>query len=178
MTYAPAVPRLLLLLTALALALTGTACGSGDDDGDKASDQPSRSATSSTDPAGSDEQSSGGLTVTDGITPDDLVSCLTGAGLAAAATDATMLGVDDPHVEVHVDPFEGYEGPTSQQADLYVFADPASAQKNAPYITLGGSDDPDDRRFKVGGNVVLTFYVITAGEPSSDEAAVMGCLPS
>ena len=89
-----------------------------------------------------------------------------------------MFGVDDPHVEVHVDALEGFEGPGSQQADLYVFADPASARKNASYITLGGSDDPDDRRFEVGGNVVLTFYIITARTPTSDEAAVIGCLPT
>jgi hypothetical protein len=173
--YAPAVRRLLLATPGLLLALALTGCGGNDDNADT-SDEPSSSSTSS---ASSEPSSgSGGLTVTDGSTPDELVSCLTDAGLTAAATDTTMMGVDDPHVKVEVDDLEGYSGPGTQGADLWVFADPAAASKNASYITLGGSDDPTNPRFEVAGNVVLAFDIITAVEPTDDEAAVLSCLPT
>ena len=160
--------RLLPVTFAVLLALSAAGCGGGGDDGGDAV-KPSHSSSAPDD---------GGFTVTDGSTPDELVSCLTDAGLEAATTDTTMLGVDDPHVQVRVEDMEGFEGPGSQGADLWVFADPAAAADNASYITLGGSDDPEDRRAKVVGNVVLQFDIITAKEPNADEAAVLGCLAS
>ncbi len=116
--------------------------------------------------------------MTDGITPEDLVACLTDAGLQAAADDTTMMGVEDPHVKVEVDDLEGYDGQRRQGANLWVFADPEAAANNASYITLGGSDDPSNNRFAVSGNVVRVFEIVTDAEPTSDEASVLACIPS
>ena len=120
-----------------------------------------------------------GLTVTDGITPDDLVGCLTDAGLDAATTDSQPFGVEVPVVEVEVTGMTDYSGDTRQGAQLYVFADPAQAADNAGVITLGASDDPENNRFGVHQNVVRTMSIVLAPDPhTDDEAALLGCLPA
>ena len=155
--------------TGLLLALTLIGCG-GDDDG-TAEDSPSQ-------PTSVSSSAGGGLSVTDGITPEELVSCLTDAGLDAAVADTTMMGVEDPHAKVEVADLEGYDGELRQGASLWVFADPEAAANNASYITVGGSDDPSNNRFAVSGNVVRVFFMVTDAEPTSDEAAVLACMPS
>ena len=165
----------LALLAALAVG-----CG-GDDSSDSGSarDTPSASDT----PAPSDDVSDtasadGGLTVTDGIAPEDLLDCLTGAGLDAELSDATPLGVDVPVATIELSGMTGYSEDTEQGGYLYVFADPATAQEQASAVTLGGSDNPDNSRFAIHQNVVRALSVIVSeAAPSADEQALFDCLP-
>ena len=151
-------------------------CGGDSDDGKSADPDPTTSSSSSpSSSAAADE----GLTVTDGITPDDLVGCLTDAGLDAAASDSVPFGVEVPVVEVEVTGMTDYGGDSRQGAQLYVFAEPASAADNAGVLTLGGSDDPANNRFGIHRNVVRTMSIVLAPDPhTDDEAALLGCLPT
>ena len=164
------------------LAALATGCG-GDDSStasDPAGDAPTTPASS---PAASDDGSEPasedpGLVVTDGITPDDLVACLTGAGLDAELSDATPLGVEVPVAEIELSAMTDYSGDTGQGGYLYVFADPATAQDQASIVTLGGTDDPDNSRFAIHENVVRALSIIVSeAAPSPDEQALFGCLP-
>ncbi len=162
---------------AVLAVLLAAGCGGSDDSGepgdDTAAPRPSESTSAST--AAPD----GGLTVTDGITVDDLVGCLTDAGLDAAASDSVPFGVEVPVVEVEVTAMTDYSGGTEQGAQLYVFTDPDAAADNAGVLTLGGSDDPSNSRFGVHQNVVRTMSIILAPDPhTDDENALLGCLPS
>jgi hypothetical protein len=164
-----------LVLPCLLLVLTATGCGGDDADNDSADSTASHPASHT---ASASSEPSGGLTVTDGITSEELVSCLTDAGLDATATDSVPFGVEVPVVEVEVTGMTDYEGGTGQGAQLFVFADPATAADNADVLTLGGSDDPTNNRFGVHGNVVRVMSIILAPDPhTDDEAALLGCLP-
>ena len=166
----------LVLLAALAAG-----CGGDDSSGtDSAQDAPSTSHTTSaasddaSDPAPTDP----GLTVTDGIAPDELLDCLTGAGLDAELSDATPLGVEVPVATIELSGMTDYSGDTRQGGYLYVFADPATAQEQAPIVTLGESDNADNSRFAVHENVVRALSIIVSeAAPSPDEQALFGCLP-
>ena len=100
---------LLTLASAVLVATLAAGCG-GDSGDDNAAD-----STPSTSETPTDETpEAGGLTVTDGITPDDLVGCLTDAGLDAEATDSVPFGVEVPVVEVDVTGMTDYEGGTAR----------------------------------------------------------------
>jgi hypothetical protein len=167
-----------LLASAAAVLVLTLACGCGGDSSDSDAEQTTEPRpTESTSAAGPDD--AGDLSVTDGITPDDLVACLTDAGLTAAVTDSVPFGVEVPVVEVEVAAMADYKGDTEQGASLWVFADPAGAADNAAVITLGGSDDPTNNRYGVHQNVVRVMSIILAPDPhTDDEAALLGCLPS
>ena len=166
-----------LVLPCLLLVLTATGCGGKDDDSTDSSDRSAHDSASHT--ASASSEPAGGLTVADGTTPDDLVGCLTDAGLDATTTDSVPFGVDVPVVEVDVTGMTDYEGGTRQGAELFVFADPATAADNADALTLGGSDDPSNNRYGVHGNVVRVMSIVLAPDPhTDDEAALLGCLPS
>ena len=170
-------PRARIASAACLLALTAAGCG-GSSAGDSHEASGRKQSTPSSSPSPSGDPRDHGLEVTDGITPGKLVDCLTAAGVQADTTDATMMGVDDQHVEVEAPAVDGSDGSGKQGADLYVFADPAAAADNASYITLGGSDDSTSTKNKVAGNVVLTFWYYPAATPSAQEQAVLDCLPS
>jgi hypothetical protein len=172
-----------LAVASLAL-LAALAAGCGGDDSSTASDPAGDAPTTSagtpaasdgvTDPASEDP----GLVVTDGITPDDLVACLTGAGLDAVLSDSTPLGVEVPVAEIELSGMTGYSEDTEQGGYLYVFADPATAQEQASIVTLGGTDNADNSRFAIHQNVVRALSIIVSeAEPSADEQALFGCLP-
>jgi hypothetical protein len=167
--------RTLLTSSAATLLLVLTAgCGSDSSDG-SAQDPPSSEPTT----AASTTAPSSGLTVTDGTTPDDLLACLTGAGLDAEVSDSVPFGVEVPVVEVAVTGMTDYSGGTTQGAELFVFADPATAADNAGVLTLGGSDDPSNNRYGVHQNVVRVMSIILAPDPhTDDESALLGCLPT
>ena len=166
---------LLSSATAVLVLTLGTGCG-GDsgDSGNSTTAEPSPTGSSSeTAPA------AGGLTVTDGITPDDLVGCLTDAGLTAAVSESVPFGVEVPVVNVDVTGMTDYSGGTDQGAELFVFTDPTNAADNAGVLTLGGSDDPANERYGVHQNVVRVMSIILAPDPhTDDEAALLGCLPA
>ena len=163
-----------LLTSAAAVLVLTLAAGCGGDSGDEKTAEPR--PTGSTSAAAPD---SGGLTVSDGITPDDLVGCLTDAGLAAEVSDSVPFGVEVPVVNVDVTAMADYSDGTDQGAELFVFADPASAADNAAALTLGGSDDPTNNRYGVHQNVVRVMSIILAPDPhTDDEAALLGCLPA
>ena len=163
-----------LLTSAAAVLVLTLAAGCGGDSGDEKTAEPRPTGSTSAAAPGS-----GGLTVTDGITPDDLVGCLTDAGLAAEVSDSVPFGVDVPVVNVDVTAMTDYSDGTDQGADLFVFADPASAADNAAALTLGGSDDPTNNRYGVHQNVVRVMSIILAPDPhTDDEAALLGCLPA
>jgi hypothetical protein len=71
-----------------------------------------------------------------------------------------------------------YDGSTDRLAYLYVFAGRAHARANADAITLDGIDEPSNNPFAVAGNVVRELSIIMAGQPTDDETALLGCLPS
>lgn len=168
--------RTLLTTAVTTLVLSVLAAGCGGDSSDDAAEDPSSSGPSA---AASSTAASSGLTVTDGTTPDDLLACLTGAGLDAEVSDAVPFGVEVPVVEVDVTGMTDYSGGTTQGAELFVFADPATAADNAGVLTLGGSDDPSNNRFGVHQNVVRVMSIILAPDPhTDDESALLGCLPS
>lgn len=150
-------PTVLLLGTALA------ACGGSDaSDGD-----PGAAGTSSA--AGS---TGAGLEVTDGTSPDDLLGCLTDAGLPAGMNDATPMGVEDPTQGIEVKPLDGWDG--TQGVELWVFADPTAAAANRAMITLSDEDTPTTR---IAGNVVVRYFAVP--EPGDQQLAdVDACLPS
>jgi hypothetical protein len=163
-----------LLTSAVAVLVLTFAAGCGGDSGDDETAEPR--PTGSTSAAAPD---SGGFAVSDGITPDDLVGCLTDAGLAAEVSDSVPFGVDVPVVNVDVTEMTDYSGGTDQGAELFVFADPTSAADNAAALTLGGSDDPTKNRYGVHQNVVRVMSIILAPDPhTDDEAALLGCLPA
>jgi hypothetical protein len=167
--------RTLLTLASVVLVATVAASCGGDSGGDNAADSTPSTSETTTD----ETPEAGGLAVTDGITPDDLAGCLTDAGLDAAATDSVPFGVEVPVVEVDVTGMTDYEGGTRQGAQLFVFADSATAADNANVLTLGGSDDPTNNRYGVHVNVVRVMSIILAPDPhTDDEAALLGCLPS
>jgi len=163
-----------LLTSAAAFLVLTFAAGCGGDSGDEETAEPQ--PTGSTSEAAPD---GGGLTVSDGITPDDLVGCLTDAGLAAEVSDSVPFGVDVPVVNVDVAEMKDYSDGTDQGAELFVFADPTSAADSAAALTLGGSDDPTNNRYGVHQNVVRVMSIILAPDPhTDDEAALLGCLPA
>ncbi len=165
-----------LLSSAAAVFVVTLAAGCGGDSGDGKADEPRPTESTST---AADDDSGDELAVTDGITPDDLVGCLTDAGLDAAISDDVPFGVRIPVVEVEVTAMTDYSGGTDQGAQLFVFADPASAADNAGVLTLGGSDDPAKTRFGVHQNVVRAMSIILAPDPhTDDETALLGCLPA
>ena len=154
--------RTALSLPAILLLATGlVACGGGDsDDGEQA------------DARTSSESSSPGMAVTDGITTDDLVGCLSDASLPATHKDSVPLGVDVPVEGIEVTPLDGWDG--TQGADLWVFTDPAAAEEYRSYITLADEDTPTSR---LTGNVVVRYYYV----PAADDAqltALDACLPA
>jgi len=175
------------LAVAALVLVAALAAGCGGDDSSAVDSSPGTPATSSapaqTTPASSDDASdpaSGGpsLTVTDGITPEDLLDCLTGAGLDAQLSDSTPMGVDVPVAEIQLSGMTDYSGDTGQGGYLYVFADPATAQQEASLVTLGGTDNQDNSRFAIHQNVVRALDVIVSeAAPSPDEQALFGCLP-
>ena len=100
-----------LLTSAAAVLVLTFAAGCGGDSGDDETAEPRPTgSTSATAP------DSGGLTVSDGITPDDLVGCLTDAGLAAEVSDSVPFGVDVPVVNVDVTEMTDYSDGTDQGA--------------------------------------------------------------
>jgi len=151
-------PAVLLLGTSLA------ACGgdgSGASDGDQGSDAPT-----------SAESTSAGLEVTDGISPDDLVGCLTDADLPASTKDSAPMGVEVPTQGIEVKPLDGWDG--EQGVDLWVFSDPTAAEDNRAMITLSDKDTPTTR---VAGNVVVRYFAVP--EPDDQQIADLdACLPS
>jgi hypothetical protein len=162
--------------------LASLVAGCGGDDSSTAADPGQGTSTSSTASASSTPSNGAtagsGLTVTDGITPDDLVSCLTAAGIDAELSDATPLGIDVPVAEIDLSGMADYSGDTDQGGYLYVFADPDTAMAQASAVTLGGSDDPDNSRFAIHKNVVRALsIVVSEASPSADEQALFGCLP-
>jgi len=133
-----------------------SACGGGDDV-KSSKDPPSAVGTTET-------------LVYDDTSPEDLISCLTDAGLPAALNDATPVYVEVPVTGVEIEPLG--DDP-DQGVDLWVFADPAIAEENRVNITLSEEDTPTS---KVNGNVVVDyFYVPLADDPAI--SAVDGCLP-
>lgn len=163
MTSPQAMRAALVLPTVLLLAGAAlSACG-GDDSGD--GDQATETPTAA-------ESSSGGLEVTDGISTDDLLTCLTDADLPATKDDTVPLGVDVPVEGIEVAPLDGWDG--DQGAQLWVFADPAAAAENRSMITLSDEDTPTSR---IAGNVVVSYYAVH--EPGDQQlAALDACLPS
>jgi uncharacterized protein (DUF1800 family) len=159
------------------LVLTAAGCGGGGDSSSASSAQGDATSAAASPSATGDPRDTG-LVVTDGITPAQLVDCLTAAGLKASTDDATMMGVEDDQRNVRVDDMAGYDGPGSQGANLYVFTDPASAQESASTITLGGTDETDNNRFAVAGNVVRELDSVMSSTHTADEDALLGCLPS
>jgi hypothetical protein len=187
MSYARPVRRLLVPGMGLLLALTVAGCGGKDNDttahdsGDAtgATSEPtsSDSTPSASNSSPSQSPEGGGLQVTNGISPDELMSCLTTAGLQATTDDSVPMGVSDPEQTIRVEQMQGYDGP-GQGAYLYVFADPESAQKNAEIVTLGGTlSEPSNPRFAISGNVVRAFDIITGAKPTTDEANLLSCIP-
>jgi hypothetical protein len=152
--------RAALVLPTVALLATGlVACG-GDD-----SDEPAGGSETTASASGD-----GGLVVTDGTSPDDLLACLTDADLPAVADDATPMGVDVPVQGIEVKPLDGRDG--TQGVELWVFADPASAAENRAAITLSDEDTPTSR---LTGNVVVRYFY--APEEGDEQlASVDGCL--
>ena len=100
-----------ILASAAAVLVLTLAAGCGGDSGDEKTAEPR--PTGSTSAAAPD---SGGLTVTDGITPNDLVGCLTDAGLAAEVSDSVPFGVEVPVVNVDVTAMTDYSDGTDQGA--------------------------------------------------------------
>jgi hypothetical protein len=182
--------RTLSNLTAVAtlVAVATLAAGCNGDDSSTASDPEGAgsSSASGSSPASSPADSTSsapatedpGLTVTDGISPDELLACLTGAGLDAENTGSVPAGVDVPVAEIELHGMANYSGDPDQGGYLYVFADPATAEAEAAVVTLGGSDDHDNSRFAIHQNVVRALSVIVSeAAPSKDEQALFGCLP-
>jgi hypothetical protein len=159
MTRPYALRTALCLPSALLLATALVACGGDDEDSGK--DRPS--LVESSDP---------GLAVTDGTTPDDLLTCLTDASLPAVAKDSVPLGVDVPVAGIEVTSLEGWDG--TQGADLWVFADPATAEEYRSYITLS---DVDTETSRVAGNVVVRYFYVPT-EDDQQLAALDACLPA
>ncbi|WP_205472720.1 hypothetical protein [Nocardioides sp. SYSU D00038] len=151
------------LLAGLALAGTVLA-GCGGDDEPTPAPTPAASAADPT-PA-----PAGGLVVTDGTTPEELLGCLTDAGLAATAQDSVPFGVEVPVAGVEVAPMSGRDG--TQGADLWVFADPTAAEDNRSTITLADADTPTSW---VAGNVVARLYYPAGDDP--EVTALRACLP-
>jgi hypothetical protein len=151
-----------LFLCALLLATSLAACG---DDG---SDKSGSTRETSAPPSGS----SGGLVVTEGISTDDLVGCLSDADLPAVHDDAVPLGVEVPVEGIEVTPLDAWDG--TQGVQLWVFTDPAAAEENRVYITLSEEDTPTTR---VAGNVVVSYYSVPT-EGDAQLAALDACLPA
>jgi len=160
-----------LLTSAASAALVvilAAGCGDSTDDDSRTDPQPSRTPTAV----------ATGLTVTDGIAPEELLDCLTAAGLDATISDAVPFGVEVPVVELEVTAMTDYEGQPDQGAELDVFADPQAATDNAGLLTLGASDDPTNDRFGIHGNVVRSMtMILKPGTHTDDETALLGCLP-
>lgn len=146
-------PRIGVVLIAIGVL---TACGGGDDAGGS-DDQPSTAETTES-------------VSYDGTSPEDLLSCLTDAGLPAVVNDATPILVEVPVSGVDINPLG--DDP-DQGVDLWVFTDPAAAEDNRVNITLSVEDTPTSW---ISGNVIVQYFRL----PSSDDAAVSavdGCLP-
>jgi hypothetical protein len=178
--------RTLSNLTAVAtlVAVATLAAGCNGDDSSTASDPEGAGSSSASSSVSSSTSSSApatedpGLTVTDGISPDELLACLTGAGLDAENTGSVPAGVDVPVAEIELHGMANYSGDPDQGGYLYVFADPATAEAEAAVVTLGGSDDHDNSRFAIHQNVVRALSVIVSeAAPSKDEQALFDCLP-
>jgi hypothetical protein len=145
------------------LLLVAAATGCGRDDDGKSSPPPAASTSAST----------SGFTVTDGISPEDLLACLQDAGLPAALDDATPMGVEAPVKGIEVKPLTG-DGSGEQGVQLWVFTDPTAARDNRAYINLTEEDTPTSW---VAGNVVVGFFHLPDdGDPQV--AAVGACLPA
>lgn len=150
-----------LVLPAILLIVGGTAA-CGDEKGGGTDPSPDDTSTSA-----------GGFTVSEGVSPQDLLACLQQADLPAVDKDSTPLGVDVPVHGIEVGPLTG-EGTQEQGADLWVFADPATAEEHRVEITLSDEDTPTSR---VAGNVVVRLYY--PADPSSPEIkALDDCLPA
>jgi hypothetical protein len=80
----------------------------------------------------------------DGVSPDDLRTCLGDAGIPSRTGTSVPLGVEDPVIEVDAD-----GGVT-----LWVFPDAETAEANRSTITLTDSDTPSDT---LVGNVVAHY---------------------
>jgi hypothetical protein len=145
-----AVPAVLLLA-----ALTG--CGDGD---------PEPEAAPSSDPTG--------FAVEEGITPEDLLTCLEDAGLPAVLDDATPMGVEVPVQGIEVEPLDTGRQGSPQGASLWVFADPAAAEENRPYITLSDEDTPPST---LAANVVVTYFYAPS-DADVETLKIRECLPA
>src|SRR4051812_10192700 len=98
--------RSLLTTAASAVLLAALATGCGDSGSEASAGEPTAStATTSTTSAAP----AGRLTVTDGIEPEALLHCLTGAGLAAELSGSVPFGVDVPVARIEVTGLTDYE---------------------------------------------------------------------
>jgi hypothetical protein len=155
--------RAALSLAGVALLVAGLAACGGDD-GDKPDAAAETTASASGD--------AGGLVVTDGVDPDDLLACLTDADLPATMDDATPWGVDVPTQGIEVAPLDGWDG--DQGAQLWVFTDPQAAADNRAIITLSDEDTPTSR---IAGNVIVHYYAVPE-RGDQQLAALDACLPA
>ena len=153
--------RLVPAVTLLALVSCSlVSCGGGSDPEPQAHDSSSAAAA--------------GLTVEDGITPDDLLDCLEAAGLPVAATDTTPMGVEVPVEGLEVGPLAGgTSGDSEQGADLWVFASSTAAAENRATITLADEDTPTSW---VAGNVVVRLFHAAPGD-DPQIVSLQDCLP-
>ena len=166
MNRASALRAVLVLPTVLLLGTSAlVACGGDGSDGGS-------DAGRATDAASIAESTGADLEVTDGISPDDLLGCLTDADLPALLDDATPMGVEVPTQGIEVTPLDGWDG--TQGAELWVFSDPAAAEANRAMITLSDEDTPTTR---VAGNVVVRYFAVP--EPDDQQLDDLdACLPS
>ncbi len=163
--------------SALLVVVLAAGCGAGPDHDPLTHPEPSPTPTTAATTAPATAPA--GLTVTEGITPDELLDCLTTAGLDATISDSVPFGVEVPVVELEVTAMTDYEGDPDQGAALAVFSDPEAAADNASLLTLGASDDPTNDRFGVHGNVVRVMaMILKPGTHTGDEDALLGCLPA
>ena len=134
-----------------ALVLTVAACGGDDEE----TTTPEAGAT-------------GGTGVSGAVpTADELVSCLTDAGLDASLDESPVLGLESEHEVVNV-PI----GDLSEGAVLVVFPGPDQAEAEAQAVAaLAGVANT-----QVAGNVIYGFDAV-ADETPDDQSAVEGCLP-
>lgn len=145
---------------ALALLVLLTGCG-GDDE-----PEPDTGATPADGPAT-------GFAVEDGISPDDLLSCLEEAGLPVVPNDSTPMGVEVPVAGLEVGPLDGTGGDSPQGADLWVFTSGTAAAENRANITLTDEDTPTS--WLAGNVVVRLFYAPGDDDPQIEELRT--CLP-
>lgn len=115
-----------------------------------------------------------GFAVEEGVTPEELVTCLEDAGLPAVMDDATPMGVEVPVQGIEVEPLDTGRQGSPQGASLWVFTDPAAAEENRPYITLSDEDTPLST---LAANVVVTYFYAPA-DTDVETLKIRECLPA